>query len=232
MPRADRLIVACLGAVRLGARRLDRGVDRVFGLTVTLVDFRFVLTHFSGGSPYEARLTGVGGSPGGASITALTHPLRIVDRVSNGRVCSTSGSSSHHSLSASDRPSCSQPPRNSRSSFSARRGDIALGSQNILPIVPFIFAGAVYALAKSRPAKMASRARTRYNIFVCSSSWARSIRTASLAFPPTRSGRESSGRAGTALGSGVRDEPPRSPPRRETLPIRVSCDRKSVLGSS
>jgi uncharacterized membrane protein len=144
------LIVACLGAV-YGWRTRRWGPASaivVLGLTVTAVDLRVILPHFSDGSPYQARFTGVGGSVGGVLSTALFHPLRIVDRVLDPVHLIGLGLLVVPVLAICFRSAVmlAAAPQLAFVLLSARVGDIAPASQNVLPIVPFVFAGAVYAL--------------------------------------------------------------------------------------
>jgi uncharacterized membrane protein len=127
----------------------------ILGLSVSLVDFRLVLPHFSGGSPYDARLTGVGGSPGGVVTTAFSHPLAIVDRLFAWPHLLDLGLLLVPVLAL-----CLQSalilaavPQLAFVLLSARFSDGAPWSQNVLPIAPFIFAGAAFALANPRMRK-------------------------------------------------------------------------------
>jgi uncharacterized membrane protein len=152
------LIVACLGAIYgWRTRRLaPAAVIVVLGLAVTLVDFRVILPHFSGGSPYSGRLMGVGGSPGGVFDTALNHPLRILDRVSEWHRLVGLGLLIVPVLGLCFRSAVmlAAVPQLALVLLSARIDDAVPWSQNILPSIPFIFAGTIYALAKSRRRKL------------------------------------------------------------------------------
>lgn len=144
------VIVACLGAVYGWRTRrwAPAATIVVLGLSVTLVDLRVVLPHFSDGSPYASRFSGVGGSAGGVLTTSVAHPSAIVHRLVNAAhlfglvvlfvpvlaLCFRSAIM----LAAA--------PQLAFVLLSARLGDIAPSSQNILPILPFVFAGTVYAL--------------------------------------------------------------------------------------
>ena len=144
------LVVACLGAVYgWRTRRVIPGAAiALLGLAVTGVDLYAVLPHFSSGSPYFARFAGVGGSPSGVLTTIVTHPLRLAFRVFNpahvlglvlliGPVLALCFRSSVVLAAV---------PQFALVLLSARSGDIAPSSQNVLPILPFVFAGAIYAL--------------------------------------------------------------------------------------
>ena len=146
------LIVACLGAVYgFRTRRLtSASLIVAFALAATLVDFALVLPHFSSGSPYHARLQGVGGSPAGVLTTALTDPLRIFGRVFEWpRLAALALFVTPVLACLRSAVTLAAVPQLALILLSARGADVALGSQNILPIIPFIFAGVVYALAKS-----------------------------------------------------------------------------------
>ena len=144
------LIVACLGLV-YGWRTRRWGLAvaiAVLGTAVTVIDLHVVLPHFSEGSPYESRFTGLGGSVGGVLKTSVVHPVRIVDRtVGTVRLIGLAlifvpvlGLCFRSSVMLA------AAPQLAFISLSARATDVAPSSQNILPIVPFVFAGAVYAL--------------------------------------------------------------------------------------
>ena len=146
------LIVACLGLVY--GWRTRRWVSAVviaaLGTAVTVVDLQVVLPHFSEGSPYQSRFTGVGGSLPGVLKTSIVHPVKIVDR--------TVGTIRLTGLALVFAPvlglcfrssvMLAASPQLAFILLSARAMDAAPSSQNILPIVPFVFAGAVYALRK------------------------------------------------------------------------------------
>jgi len=146
------LVVACLGAVygwrtkRLVPAALIVG----FGLAATVMDLYFILPHFSNGSPYLARFTGVGGSPSGVATTLMTHPLRVVFRVLNPAHLFGLALLVVPVLLLCFRSPLifAAAPQLAFVLLSIRPQDIDPQSQNILPIVPFVFAGAVYALAR------------------------------------------------------------------------------------
>jgi uncharacterized membrane protein len=144
------LIVACLGAVygwRTG-RWIPASAIAACGLAVTVVDLQLVLPHFSSGSPYMARFTGVGGSPEGVMAMLLHHPLRVLSRIFEPVHLFGLALLFVPVLGLCFRSSVmlAAAPQLAFVLLSARILDAAPQSQNILPIVPFIFAGAVYAL--------------------------------------------------------------------------------------
>jgi uncharacterized membrane protein len=152
------LIVACLGLVygwRTG-RWAVAVVIAVLGSAVTMVDLHVVLPHFSEGTPYQSRFTGVGGSVRGLMQTSVTHPLKIFDRVVGTVHLIGLALLFAPVLGLCFRSSVmlAAAPQLAFVLLSARTKDIAPSSQNILPIVPFVFAGTVYALrARSAPRK-------------------------------------------------------------------------------
>lgn len=146
------LIVACLGAVYgwRTKRLVPAALIVVFGLAVTAVDLYVVLPHFSDGSPYLARFQGVGGSPGGVLQTLFTHPLRVLFRLLNPAhvlgfallVVPVLGLCFWSPLILA------AAPQFAFVLLSIRPQDGDPQSQNVLPIVPFIFASAIVALSK------------------------------------------------------------------------------------
>jgi uncharacterized membrane protein len=82
------LAVGCLGiwyAVRRGHRLFGLGVFAV-GLAVTLLNFLWVIPHFSpsGADPFAGRYRAVGGTPGGIAHKLFTDPLAIVHAIATG----------------------------------------------------------------------------------------------------------------------------------------------------
>jgi uncharacterized membrane protein len=77
------LIVGCLGLwYGLSRRRLVVGVPIfVAGLTLSAVDFLYVIPHFSpsGADPFAGRYDAVGGSATGVLKTTVFHPLRVAE---------------------------------------------------------------------------------------------------------------------------------------------------------
>jgi uncharacterized membrane protein len=151
------LIVACLGvAYGWRTRRWGPAVTILaLGLAVTAVDLRVVLPHFSDGSPYQSRFTGVGGSAGGVLSTSVLHPLRVIARVVEPVHVLGLALLLVPVLGLCFRSAVmlAAVPQLAFVLLSARVTDTAPTSQNILPIVPFVFTGAVYALARSKGGK-------------------------------------------------------------------------------
>jgi uncharacterized membrane protein len=144
------LIVASLGAVYGWRTRrwVPAAVIAVLGLGVTAFDLRVVLPHFSGGGVYASRLAGVGGSVSGVLTMSVAHPLTIGHRVV--------GAGHLFGLALLFAPvlflcfrsvvMVAAAPQLAFVLLSARIADVAPWSQNLLPIVPFVFAGTVYVL--------------------------------------------------------------------------------------
>ena len=129
------VIVACLGAVYGWRTRrwTPAAAIVVLGLGVTAVDLRVVLPHFSNGgqTPYASRLTGIG-------FHSLVSPAHLFGLVVLFAPVLALCFRSPVMLAAA--------PQLAFVLLSARLLDIAPSSQNILPILPFIFAGTIYAL--------------------------------------------------------------------------------------
>jgi uncharacterized membrane protein len=68
-------------------RRRAGAVIVVCGLVVAVVATAVIVPHYApgGGSPFAGRYDAVGGSPGGMARTALTHPGRILDALTEHR---------------------------------------------------------------------------------------------------------------------------------------------------
>jgi uncharacterized membrane protein len=82
------LAIGCLGiwyAVRTGRRAVGLGIFTV-GLAVTVVDFKWVIPHFSagGGNPYLGRYSAVGGTPQGIAHKLITDPMMLVHTIATG----------------------------------------------------------------------------------------------------------------------------------------------------
>jgi uncharacterized membrane protein len=134
-------------------------VIALLGLGVTAFDLHVVLPHFSEGVPYASRLAGVGGSVSGILSTFFTHPLTIIHRVV--------GLGHLFGLVLLFAPvlflcfrsvvMLAAAPQLAFVLLSARILDVAPWSQNLLPILPFVYAATVYTL---RPRSEASKWRT------------------------------------------------------------------------
>jgi uncharacterized membrane protein len=144
------LIVACLGLWHAWhKRRLVPGIAIAsVGLLVSALDFGVILRHFSGGSPYSGRYAAVGGSVTGILQNLFTHPAVFVHGVQAWDllglllvlpvlgICFGSGLT----LVAA--------PQVAMLLLSDRTGDWYFAAQNVLTIIPFVYAGTVLALAR------------------------------------------------------------------------------------
>jgi uncharacterized membrane protein len=146
-------IVACLGIWYMWHHKyVARGtLVAVVGMLVSAVDFGFVLHHFSHGSPYYGRYAGVGGSLSGVLRNVFTDPLKIA-----------------HALQFSDllaivllalpvlglcfgsAITLVAAPQIALIMLSDRTADLDIHAQTTLPIIPFIYLGAVFTLARLR----------------------------------------------------------------------------------
>jgi uncharacterized membrane protein len=146
------LIVACLGTVYGWRTRrwAPAAVIAVCGVAMTVVDLHVVLPHFSDGTPYQSRLAGVGGSPGGVLTTTVLDPSAIVRRVALPAHVLGLAILFVPVLGLCFRSAVmfAALPQLAFVLLSARVADVAPDSQNLLPVVPFVFAGTVYALSE------------------------------------------------------------------------------------
>jgi hypothetical protein len=154
----------------LARRRWAAGLSiAVLGFAVTAVDFLVVVRHFSGGSPFTGRYAAVGGSFGGIAKTAIEHPLRLLDAVqvsdlvgAIGLVLPVLGLCLLSSLSLAALPQAVLV------TLSGNQSDWRFIGQNVLVMVPFVYAGAALELARRshrRGKRMRLRAR---HVFVFS----------------------------------------------------------------
>jgi uncharacterized membrane protein len=143
------VLVAGLGLWYLWrTRKARRGlVIAAAGLAVSALDFGVVLRHFSGGSPYSGRYTDVGGSPGGIGQHALEHPIGMLGAVHWANlvgivflVMPVFGLCFGASLTLVAAPQLAV--------LVLANGNWDPLAQNVLPVIPFIYAGTVFALAR------------------------------------------------------------------------------------
>jgi uncharacterized membrane protein len=144
-------LVACLG-IWWGFRTRRFGVG-VFvfsvGLLVSALDFAVVLRHFSGGSPYSGRFASAGGSIEGIVRNLFTDPTRLLgtfqlmDLIGAVAivlpvlgVCLASGLT------------FAALPQALMLTLSDNHADWRWTAQNVLPLLPFVYAGTVFALAR------------------------------------------------------------------------------------
>jgi uncharacterized membrane protein len=142
-------LVACLGIwYALRRRRVARGlVIAATGLLVTALDFAVVLPHFSAGSPYNGRYVEAGGSFGGIAQNVVLHPLTLIQAVHASDLVAfvylllpVFGICLRSSLTW-----CALPQA---ALLVLANGDWDPMAQNALPLIPFIYMGTVFALAR------------------------------------------------------------------------------------
>jgi uncharacterized membrane protein len=142
------LIVGCLGLwYAWQSRRLQIGLAvAAAGFGVSAVDFLVVLRHFSGGSPFAARL---GGSPTAIVRDLFTHPLTLVHQINAHDLTGLL-------LAVPVLGSCfgstimlAAMPQIAILLLSRRSGDWNSFGVNVLVLIPFIYAAPAFALARS-----------------------------------------------------------------------------------
>jgi hypothetical protein len=157
------LIIGFLGlwyASTRGWKRTGLWIAAI-GFAVSTIDFTVVIRHFSGGTPYSGRYAAVGGSLGGMVRTLLQDPIRFV-----------------HALQVSDLLGpvllvvpvlglCLLSPilivalpQALLLTLSGNEADWRYNAQNVLVIIPFVYAATVLALAK-REARPGTRPQLR-----------------------------------------------------------------------
>ena len=151
------LIVACLGvAYGWRTRRWGPAVTIVgLGLAVTAVDLRVVLPHFSDGSPCGSSLHRRRWFRGRCREHFCAAP--VASHRSRRRACPPTRTCAlvgarARAVFRSAVMLAAVPQLGIRASVGAGDG-YGANVQNILPIVPFVFTGAVYALARSKGGK-------------------------------------------------------------------------------
>jgi uncharacterized membrane protein len=131
-------------------RRFYSGIAiALIGIATSAAEFLLVLPHFAeGGSPYAGRYASVGGSLSGIVETAFTDPLRIVGSLqpSDGLgvallVVPVLGLCFRSTIMLVAIPQLALVI------LSDRANDLDFTGQTVLPIIPFIYAGAVFACA-------------------------------------------------------------------------------------
>jgi uncharacterized membrane protein len=129
-------------------RQIKRGLAiAATGLAVSALDFGVVLRHFSGGSPYSGRYEGVGGSPSGIGLHSLEHPIATLGAAHVSDLVGivflalpVFGVCLRASLTLVATPQVAVLVLANGDSWSPL-------AQNALPLIPFIYAGTVLALA-------------------------------------------------------------------------------------
>jgi hypothetical protein len=157
------LIVACLGIwYGLTKRRPATGLLlAAFGILVTAVDFAVVLRHYSGGSPYLGRYRTAGGSFRGIAANLVTHPLRIARTVQLTDVLAALVLVTPVlGLCLVSTLTLASLPQVALLTLSDNPGDWNYAAQLVLPLVPFVYAGTVFALAREE--RVGARRRFRF----------------------------------------------------------------------
>ncbi|MFL5963908.1 MAG: DUF2079 domain-containing protein [Gaiellaceae bacterium] len=145
------LIVACLGLWYVGrTRKFVPGIAIAFmGLLVSALDFDVVLKHFSGGSPYAGRFTAVGASSAGLLDNLFSHPLTILGAVQPTDLVGLILVVPVLGLCLRSPLLFAAFPQVAILVLSDRVADWNFATQNVLPIIPFVYAGTVLALSSS-----------------------------------------------------------------------------------
>lgn len=145
------LAVCCLGLwFAFRTRRLRLGFAIAFaGLLVTAIDFAVILRHFGTGTPYSGRYAAVGGSISGIAKTTVTDPMKLIDALQPSDVLGAVlllipvlG------LSLFSPVILAALPQAILLTLSGNQLDWRYQTQNVLLIVPFVYAAATFALAK------------------------------------------------------------------------------------
>jgi hypothetical protein len=141
-------MVACLGLWYAWRRRqwvVGSAVAAV-GVAISAVDFLVVLRHFSGGSPFAARF---GGSPSVILRDLFTHPLRIARQINAHDLLGLLPAVPVLGLCFRSTILLAATPQIAILLLSRRPGDWDWFGINVLPLIPFIYAATVFALAAS-----------------------------------------------------------------------------------
>jgi uncharacterized membrane protein len=122
------------------------------GALVSAVDFGFILHHFSGGSPYYGRYAAVGGSFAGIAGNLFSHPLTLVTQLF--QVTDVIGVAvlavPVAFLCFRSSIMLAAVPQFALLMLSDRPADLDFSGQTVLPLIPFIYVGTVFALARHR----------------------------------------------------------------------------------
>lgn len=124
-----------------------------FGLAAALVstlEFGLVLHHFSSGSPYYGRYVGVGGSLTGMVHTFFTDPAAILGHLLTlkGLIWMALLALPVLGLCFGSSLMLAAMPAFAVIMLSDRLSDLDFRSQTVLPVVPFLYAGTVFFLAR------------------------------------------------------------------------------------
>lgn len=140
------VVVGCLGLWYAWRRRqwvVGLAVAAA-GFAISVVDFLVVLRHFSGGSPFAARF---GGSPSGILHDLFTHPLRIARQINGHDFLGLLPAVPVLGLCFRSTILLAGTPQIAILLLSRRPGDWDWFGINVLPLIPFIYAATVFALA-------------------------------------------------------------------------------------
>jgi uncharacterized membrane protein len=148
------LLVGCVGLWHAWRHHKARAgiVIAAAGFGVSSFDFFVVIHHFSGGSPFAARF---GGSPSDLIRDAFTHPLRIIDQIDvhdlKGLLLAVPvlGACFGSSILLAAAPQLVML-------FLSRRSNDWLGI-NVLLVVPFVYAAALFTLARAKRNRIEGR---------------------------------------------------------------------------
>jgi uncharacterized membrane protein len=145
------LVIAFLGLwYALSKGRLAIGLRiTALGLAVSAIDFGVVLRHYSGGTPYTGRYDAVGGSFGGMARNVFEHPDKFIQAL---QLTDLLGPIM---LAIPVLGLCFRSPillaalpQALLLTLSGNQADWRYNAQNVLVIIPFVYAGTVLALAK------------------------------------------------------------------------------------
>jgi uncharacterized membrane protein len=155
------LIVACLGLWYAGrTRRFVPGIAiACAGVMVSAVDFEVILKHFSGGSPYAGRFTALGGSTADVLGNLFTDPLTILSAVQPSDLLGLILLLPVLGVCVRSPLLFVALPQIAILALSDRVPDWNFAAQNVLPIIPFIYAGTVMALSRSERKNSSRRPR-------------------------------------------------------------------------
>jgi uncharacterized membrane protein len=155
------LIVGCLGLwYAWRARRLVPGLAIASaGFLVSAVDFGLVIRHFSGGSPYSGRFEGAGGSLTDILRNVLTDPARVTSAIRLSDLLGLLLVLPVLAFCFGSSLTLVAAPQVALLLLSDRVADWFVAGQNVLPIIPFVYAGTVFALARAQRAAAPRRAR-------------------------------------------------------------------------
>jgi uncharacterized membrane protein len=149
------IVVACLCFWHAWRRRrlLPWAVIGLAGALVSALEFGVVLHHFSSGSPYYGRYAGVGGSFSGMLHKLFTDPAAIAAHVlaPKGLVWIGLLVLPVLGLCFGSTLILAATPAFALIMLSDRVNDLDFRAQTVLPIVPFLYAGTVLALARRGP---------------------------------------------------------------------------------